>query len=74
MAILDQGIFSVSNFILNILLSRWLVPADNGAFSVVFAIFLYLDCFHSAILQEPMSVIGSVNYPEWMGAYLHRQI
>jgi len=74
MAVLDQGIFSGSNFVLNILLARWLAPAEYGAFAVAFTVFLFLSGFHSAILLEPMSVIGPANYTDRMSAYLDRQI
>jgi O-antigen/teichoic acid export membrane protein len=74
LAIIDQAVFSGSNFILNILLARWLLPTDYGAFSVAFSFFLFLSGFHNAILLEPMSVIGPANYAGRMAVYLDRQI
>jgi hypothetical protein len=74
LAILDQGAFSGSNFILNILLARWLTQEDYGAFSVAFKIVLFLSSFHNAIQLEPMSVIGPANYQENLEEYLHAQI
>ncbi len=74
MAILDQGIFSGSNFILNILLARWLTQEDYGAFSVAFAVVLFLSGFHNAIQLEPMSVIGPSDYPGELDDYLYAQI
>jgi len=69
-AIMDQGLFAVSNFALNVLLARWLAPADYGAFSVAYTIFLLLGTFHTAILTEPMLVFGPGKYKERLGAYL----
>jgi len=74
MAILDQGLSSGSNFILNILLARWLAPADYGAFAVVFAVFLFLSGFHNALLLEPMSVLGPGRYPDQIETYLAIQV
>ena len=34
LAVLDQGLFAGSNFMLNVLLARWLAPADFGAFAL----------------------------------------
>jgi hypothetical protein len=34
LAVLDQGLFSGANFIVNILLARWLAPEEYGAFAV----------------------------------------
>jgi O-antigen/teichoic acid export membrane protein len=58
-AIADQGLFAVANFVLNILLARWLSPRDYGGFSVAFASFLLLGTMHTALLTEPMLVFGS---------------
>jgi O-antigen/teichoic acid export membrane protein len=41
MAIVDQGIFSGSNFVLYILLARWLAPDDYGAYALGFAGILF---------------------------------
>lgn len=69
-AIMDQGLFAVSNFALNVLLARWLAPADYGAFAVAYTIFLLIGTFHTAILTEPMLVFGPGKYKERLGAYL----
>ena len=42
LAVADQGVFAVSNFLLNILLARWLAPADYGAFALAYSVFLFL--------------------------------
>jgi O-antigen/teichoic acid export membrane protein len=74
-AVLDQGLFAVSNFVLNILLARWLSPLDYGAFSVAFSLFLLIASLHTATLCEPMLVFGSGKYrsrlPEYLGALVY---
>jgi O-antigen/teichoic acid export membrane protein len=74
LAILDQGLFASSNFLLNVLLARWLAPGDYGAFAVAFSVFLLLGVFHNAILTAPMLVFGPGKYrerfPEYLGILL----
>lgn len=69
-AVLDQGLFAGANFLVNILLARWLSPAQYGAFSVAYSIFLLLATFHTAVLIEPMLVFGPGRYGAQFGRYL----
>ena len=73
LAILDQGVYSGSNFIFNILLARWLSPDNYGAFSLAFAIYLFSTSFHNAMILEPMSVFGTAKYAENIQGYLSSQ-
>jgi len=73
LAILDQGVYSGSNFIFNILLARWLTADNYGAFSLAFAIYLFSTSFHNAVILEPMSVFGTAKYAENIHGYLSRQ-
>jgi len=70
LAIADQGLFAGSNFLLNVLLARWLSPADYGAFALAYSVFLLLGAFHTAILTEPMLVFGPGKYRERFPEYL----
>jgi len=74
LAILDQGLFASLNFVLNVLLARWLAPADYGAFALAFSVFLLLGVFHNAFFTEPMLVFGPGKYrerfPEYLGILL----
>jgi O-antigen/teichoic acid export membrane protein len=74
LAVLDQGLFAGSNFLLNVLLARWLTPSEYGAFAVAFSVFLLLGVFHTAVLTEPMLVFGPGKYrerfPEYLGILL----
>lgn len=69
-AVMDQGLFALSNFIVNILLARWLTPDAYGAFSIAFSIFLVLGTFHTALLTEPMLVFGASKYGDGFVGYL----
>lgn len=69
-AVADQGLFAVANFGLGVLLARWLTPAEFGAFTVVYAIFLLLGTLHTAVLTEPMLVFGSARYAGAFRSYL----
>jgi O-antigen/teichoic acid export membrane protein len=70
LAILDQGLISGSNFLIGILLARWLAPAAYGAYGLAFAIFLLLSLVHQALILEPMSVLGSSDYRNCRRDYL----
>jgi len=74
LAIADQGLFAGSNFLLNVLLARWLAPAEYGAFALAYSVFWLFGVFHSAILTEPMLVFGPGKYrerfPEYLGILL----
>lgn len=69
-AVTDQALFSGSNFILNILLARWLAPEEYGAFAVALSVFYLLAGLHTAVLTEPMMVFGSGKYRENFQKYL----
>lgn len=70
LAILDQGIFAGSNFVISILLARWLPAEQYGMYAVAFAVFLFLVNFHQALLLEPMLVFGSSVYRDCLRGYL----
>jgi O-antigen/teichoic acid export membrane protein len=72
--IADQGIFSGANFVLNILLARWLPTEDYGGFSVAFTIFLLLTGFATSLIQEPVAIFGSKRYQDHLPKYLKFQL
>ena len=72
-SILDQGLFSGANFILNVFLARWLSPSSYGIFSIAFAIYLFVTGFYNAIILEPMSVLGPANYTDRLKNYISSQ-
>ncbi len=69
-AVLDQGTFALSNFVLNVLLVRWLGAAEYGLFSVVFASFLLAGTVHTAVFTEPLLVFGSGRHRTRLRSYL----
>jgi len=69
--ILDQGLYSGANFVLGILLARWLSPSKYGNFSAAYSIFLFLSIFQVALIAEPMSIFGAGKYSEQTASYLN---
>lgn len=69
-SILDQGLFAVSNFVMSILLARWLQPTDYGTFAVAYSLFALLATLHTGFLGEPLLVYGSRRYEQRRDRYL----
>lgn len=70
LAILDQGLISGSNFLIGILLARWLVPAEYGAFSLAFSVFLLVSYVYQSLLSEPQAVFSGSAYRQCLRGYL----
>ncbi len=70
LAIVDQGLISGSNFLIGILLARWLIPAQYGAFSLAFSVFLLLSYVYHALLSEPQGVFSGSAYSQCLRGYL----
>ncbi len=68
-AVADQGLFAGSNFLVSVLLARWLEPTAYGAFSVAYSVFFLIGTLHAALWTEPMMVYGSGRFREAFGAY-----
>ncbi|HFD15055.1 MAG TPA: hypothetical protein ENJ38_01975 [Rhodospirillales bacterium] len=68
-AVTDQALFAGTNFLVNILLARWLDPVEYGAFAVAYSIFLLLGTLHTGLWTEPMLVYGSGRFRESFTAY-----
>lgn len=69
-ALADQGLISGSNFLVSILLARWLTPDGYGAYAVAFGIFVLLTVLYLSLVLEPMSVFGGSNYRDNLREYL----
>lgn len=74
LALTDQGLISGANFLLNLLLARWLAPQDYGIFAVAFTVFLVLNSFHEALVLEPLSVLSASHSPSRLNSYFSRQL
>jgi O-antigen/teichoic acid export membrane protein len=70
-AVLDQGLFATSNFILGILFARWLSPDQFGSFAVAQSVFLLAGTLHTGLFSEPMLVFGSARHATRFPAYLN---
>ncbi|PAP77969.1 hypothetical protein [Rubrivirga marina] len=68
--VLDQALFAGANFLVNVLLARWLSPEAYGAFTVAFIVFLLAGTVHGGLLIEPMLVFGPERFKGRTGAYL----
>ncbi len=77
-ALVDQALFSGANFLVNILLARWLSPKEYGAFVTSQYIFFLITAFHTAVLTEPMLIFGvkkyKDNFREYLGVLLYEHI
>jgi len=70
LAVMDQGLISGSNFVMGILLARWLSAEQYGAYALAFSIFLLLSQFYVSLLLEPMAVFGGSTYRYRQQGYL----
>jgi O-antigen/teichoic acid export membrane protein len=71
-AVTDQGLFALTNFTVSALLARWLSPTDYGAFAVAFSVLLLMGTVHTALLTEPMLILGPSRFRERTAAYVRR--
>lgn len=74
LGILDQGMYSAANFIVSILLAKWLEKNEFGAFSVGFAILMVFLQIYTSFVLEPMSVLGPSNHKNHLINYLLGQV
>lgn len=70
--IIDQGLFSSTNFLLNIMLARWLPPDEYGAFAIAFTVMLILSGILGSLIYEPMMVFGSTQFSGLFPIYIQR--
>jgi O-antigen/teichoic acid export membrane protein len=69
-ALVDQGFFAAANFVVSVMLARWLPPIEYGAFAVAFTIFLLIGATYYGLLSEPLAVYGSGKYRDRFQRYL----
>ncbi|MGE3652134.1 MAG: lipopolysaccharide biosynthesis protein, partial [Reyranellaceae bacterium] len=69
-AIVDQGAYAGTNFIVNIALARWLPPDAYGAFAVAYAAFVFFVVVHTALVLEPLLVYQPGRYRDRATEYL----
>jgi O-antigen/teichoic acid export membrane protein len=61
-SIADQALLAGANFLVTLLLARWLPPARYGAFALAYSVFTLLGVFHTAVFSEPLLVFGAGTY------------
>ena len=59
LAILGQGLFAGAQFLMNVLLARWLSTDQYGAFALAYSGFLLFLMLYGACVYEPLIVFGS---------------
>lgn len=70
LAIIDYGLISGSNFLLAILLARWLTPKEYGAYALSFSFFILAGFLYQSLLLEPLSVFSGTLFRENLRGYL----
>jgi O-antigen/teichoic acid export membrane protein len=70
LAVLDQGLITGSNFVIGVLLARWLTPEQYGAYAVAFALFALLGMLYNSLVLEPQAVFGASSYRNCSRGYL----
>ncbi|MCC6612968.1 MAG: oligosaccharide flippase family protein [Anaerolineae bacterium] len=71
-AVGDQLVFSGSNFLVSVLLARWMTYDDYGGFTYAYSLFLLLVNFHNALLVEPFTIVGSSQHRFSLRTYTQR--
>ena len=61
----------MANVLVNLMLARWLVPAEYGAFAVGYSVFLFIGAFHTGFITEPLLVFGAGKYATRLRSYLN---
>jgi O-antigen/teichoic acid export membrane protein len=70
LAVLDQALISGSNFVISVLLARWLMPDQYGAYAVAFGIYVMLTLVYQSLVLEPMGVFGGSIFRSRLRGYL----
>lgn len=69
LALLEQGLFSGSTFVVNILLIRWLSATSYGAYTLAFAILIFVSGFYQALILDPIAIYGTVKHRAYFVGY-----
>jgi len=70
LSVIDQGLVSGAHFGLNVVLARWVSPAEYGVFAITFSLFLLASGLHVALILEPMNVLGAARPVSELGRYV----
>ena len=70
LAVVDQGLMSSSNFLVAVVLARWLAPEQFGSYVLSSALFLLVSLLQQSLLLEPQRVFGPSVYQNKSREYL----
>ena len=70
LAILDTALISGSNFLLGILLARWLAPEQYGGYALAFSVYILVAFLYQTLVLEPLSVFSGTVYRENIRGYM----
>jgi O-antigen/teichoic acid export membrane protein len=70
LAVVDYGLISGSNFVLGVLLARWLSQREYGAYALVFSLFILVGFLYQCLLLEPLSVFSGTLFHSNLRGYL----
>lgn len=71
LALIDEGLSSTSNFIISLLLARWLAPADYGLYALMYyTVATGFVALANALWIGPMAVLGPARHAGRLAAYL----
>lgn len=59
LAVSDQGVISLGNFITGILLARNLPQSDYGTYALIMGILISANGLHAALIGQPLTVYGA---------------
>jgi len=70
----DQGFFSGANFLVSLLLARYVNASVYGVFSITYSIFLFLSGIYNSLVLEPINVLGPKKHDNDLLAYKRQSI
>lgn len=74
LAAVDQALISVSNFVVGMVLARYVAAEEYAVYVLAFSAFLFLAGFHNSFVLEPMTVVGPSSYRNRLPGYFGRVI
>lgn len=69
---LDQGVSSVSNFAVGVVVARLAGIAGLGAYALAYAAWLLVAAMHRALVTDPMAIMGDARHPTETKANLQK--
>ena len=69
---LDQGVASCSNFAVGVAVARISGVAGLGAFSLAYAVWLFVASMHRSLVTDPMAIAGDLRHPTDASANLRK--